>query len=103
MIEIPLQSLPNQQLAIQLDGALYTIYLKDIIGLMAISIIRDGVTIIEGERMVPRYPILPYQYQEAGNFVILTANEDYPDWHQFGITQSLIYASQAELEAIRGT
>lgn len=102
MKEITLQAIPNQTLSVQLDNVLYDITLKATQGVMSATIVRDNIEIITGARITPGYPLLPYEYQENGNFIMLTADGDYPDYTQFGITQSLIFASQAELEVIRG-
>jgi hypothetical protein len=67
---------------------------------MAIDIIRNGTPIISGSRMVPGYPLIPYNYLEDGNFTMLTEDDAYPDYSQFGISQFLIYASQAEIAAL---
>lgn len=103
MIEIPLQAIPNQSLTIRLDNNFYQITLKEIEGLMAITIIRDGTPIVIGERIVPGYPIIPYRYLENGNFAFLTLDDEYPYYPQFGVTQQLVYASQSELETLRAT
>jgi hypothetical protein len=103
MIEITLDAIPNQSLTIQLDNNFYEISIKETNGAMAATIFRNDVVIISGARIVAGIPLLPYPYQEDGNFLLLTANDDIPYYTQFGITQTLIYASQSELEAIRAT
>ena len=40
---------------------------------------------------------------ENGNFILQTSNYEYPDYTMFGVTQYLIFATQAEIEAINGT
>ncbi len=102
MIEIELLAKPNQKLSIFLDDILYDITLKEAAGIIAATIERDGVAVLSGSRVVPGYPIVPYQYLESGNFVFLTDEGDYPNYEQFGITQFLVYASAAELAVIRG-
>jgi hypothetical protein len=101
--EIALDPIPNQSLSVQLDNRLYDITIKETHGVMAATIVRDGVTVVSGMRIAPGEPILPYRYQESGNFIILTANDDYPYYTQFGITQNFLYLSPAELEVLRGT
>lgn len=103
MQEIALQAIANQTLAVTLDNRIYNITLKEAAGIMAADIVRDNVPIVTGQRVVAGFPIIPYPYLEEGNFIILTANDDLPDYTQFSTTQTLIYASQAELEVIRGT
>ncbi len=103
MIEILLQAIPNQSLSIQLDGRLYNLVIKEINGLMALTLIRDGAVIQDGARMMPNFPLIPYRYQESGNFIMITSNGEYPYYTRFGVSQSLIFASQTELDIIRGT
>jgi hypothetical protein len=101
MIDIELSAVPNQSLSIVLDGALYEITVKAAGGIMSATIVRDNVTLVDNVRIVAGTPILPYRYQEAGNFVLLTEDEEYPDYLLFGSSQSLVYASALELAAAR--
>jgi hypothetical protein len=110
MIQIPIANIPNQSFSINLDESQYDIRIhatsdRGIPGneIMAVTIIRDSVIIVSGMRAVSDYPIIPYAYLEDGNFFITTMNDEYPDWRQFGNTQYLIFASQAELIAARTT
>lgn len=102
MIEIPLQPIPNQSLTVRLDDHLYNLTFKTINGAMAVDIARDNVLIESGARIVAGTPLLPYRYQESGNFLILTLNDDIPYYDQFGVTQKLIYTSQVDIGAARG-
>lgn len=101
MIDIELQPLPNQSLTIQIDGSLYQITIKETRGVMSATIIRDDVVLVSNSRVVASTPILPYQYLESGNFVLLTQNGDYPEYAQFGSSQALVYVTQAEIEELR--
>jgi hypothetical protein len=110
MIEVPIAAVPNQTLSIQLDQNNYDIEIYTTNrananltgdGVMGITISRNGVLIISGFRLVANYLLIPYEYLEDGNFVLITQNDEYPDYPQFGVTQNLIYASQAELGVIR--
>lgn len=101
MMDIGLAALANQALSIQLDERFYEIELREVGGAMAASIARDGVAIVSNLRVTPGTPLLPYPYQEAGNFVLLTDDDALPDWAQFGATQFLVYVTDAELAAYR--
>jgi hypothetical protein len=109
MIIIPIQAIPNQSLTIQLEDLNFFIRLRScntnpqVLGtaIVSISIAINETVIIDNQRMVPGWPLIGYQYLENGNFYILTENDDYPDYTQFGNTQYLIYASATELEALR--
>lgn len=101
MLEIPITNLPNQSFSIQLDNQFYDISIYLTNNVMSLDLIRANEIIVTGARMVAGTPLINYFYLENGNFVLLTANEEYPDYTQFGITQFLVFASEAELEAIR--
>lgn len=110
MINIPISAIPSQSLSVNLDGNLYDlrIHACDDNGtpgteIMAVDLTINNVVIVTGVRALSDFPIIPAQYLENGNFIISTMNDDYPDWRQFGVTQSLIYASQAEIDALRAT
>lgn len=101
MLQIPIINIPNQSFTVQLDNNVWDFSIYDIQDLVAVDVTLNGTQILTGERAMPSYPLIPYKYLESGNFVFLTDNDDYPDFHQFGITQYLIYASETELESIR--
>lgn len=101
MIDIPLLAVPNQSLSIRLDNQFYTIRIVYTEGVMSVSIKRGNINVISNQRAVAGFPIIPYTYLENGNFAILTKNGDYPNYNQFGTTQTFVFATQAELEAIR--
>jgi hypothetical protein len=103
MILIPLANVPNQSFSIVLDGNQYDIWVYVTNNVSAIDIDRNNTEILLGQRIIPNYPIIPYRYLEAGNFIVVTENGDYPIYTQFGVTQFMIYASQAELVAFRAT
>lgn len=104
MIQIPLQTVPNQSLSIQLDDVNYDFEIRSMPGtstIMVFDITIDNELIVEGVRAVPAYPLIEYKYLENGNFIVITENDDYPDWEKFQISQFLLYASNAEIEAIQ--
>lgn len=102
MIDISLSSIANQAMSIQLDGRFYEIEVREANGIMSATIIRDGVTVVSNVRITAGTPILPYRYQEEGNFLMITEDNSLPYWDQFGVTQFMIYVSSAELAAYRG-
>lgn len=67
---------------------------------MFVDIVRNETPVVSGMRAVAGTFLIPYKYLESGNFLIITANEEYPDYRQFGVSQYLIYFPQAELEAL---
>lgn len=102
MIDVGIAALANQSLSIQLDERFYEIELREANGVMSASITRDGVVLISNVRVTAGTPLLPYRYQESGNFIMTTDGEAIPYWDQFGITQFLVYLSAAEVAAYRG-
>lgn len=103
MIDVGIATLANQALSIQLDERFYEIELREANGVMSATITRDGVTLISNVRVTAGTPLLPYRYQESGNFIMTTDGEAIPYWDQFNVTQFLVYLSADELAAYRGT
>jgi len=101
MILIPLQKVEKQSLSIMLDNILHQISLLECNGIMAATIVRDGVTVIEGRRAVASVPLIPEGPREAGNFVFTTLNDEMPYWSEFGSTQQLFYLTVEEMETLR--
>lgn len=108
MQQIPITNIPNQSFSISLDNNQYDIRIHSAhddnepgTGIVTFDITINNAIILTGIRAVAGFPIIPSAYLENGNFIVVTMNDDYPDWRQFGLTQALIYASQAELNAIQ--
>lgn len=102
MNDISLAAVPNQDLFVQLEERAYQITLHAAgSDAVCITVVRDGETIISGQRLVTGTPVLPYRYMESGNFILTTDAEALPDWQQFGITQFLTYVTADELVALR--
>lgn len=98
---VPIQAIPNQQFSITLGGAFYDITITEARGVMAASITRNNAVIIEGIRMVAGSPVIPAQYQEDGNFLMITNGFELPYYTGFGVQQFLVYFTAAEMEALR--
>lgn len=98
---VPIQQIANQTFSITLDGNLYTVTLKTCNGVITCSLIQNGETIIENLIAPSAGPIIPARYLEEGNFAFLTANQQVPDYQQFGLTQSLLYFTADELATFR--
>lgn len=102
MREIDLASIPDQAFSVTLNSVNYGIRLFLSANVMCCDLSINGVPVLTTMRLVAGAPIIPYRYLENGNFIITTLNDDLPDYTQFGLTQFLIYFTQAELEEIRG-
>jgi hypothetical protein len=101
LIDINLTPIPNQSVSVKLEESLYTLVVKETRGVMSFDLIRDNVPVLLGSRMLPNSPLVPYRYLEAGNFVMVCDDDEYPDYRLFGDTQSLVYVTAAELEVLR--
>ena len=98
MREITLQAVPNQRVTVTLADAAWDIELKACQQHMAATIMRDGVTLISGQRIVAGRPLIPYRYLAAhGNFVIPVALDQEIDWREFGNGQNLFFIEPDEL------
>lgn len=101
VMRINIDAIPNQSFTVRLDDSLYAITLKATNGVMAADIARDNVQLLTGHRVVAGTALLPYKFQERGNFVITTIDEELPDYTKFGVSQFLDYLSVEEMAAIR--
>lgn len=103
MMDIELQAVANQSLSVQLDGARYDVTLREAGGVMAADVARDGVALVTGARVLAKVPLLPYAYQQVGNLVILTEDDAFPYYTEFGQTQFLVYVTPDEIAQYAGT
>lgn len=101
MIDIGLTAVANQSLSIQLDNRQYEIALHEANGVMSVSVTRDNERLVSNMRLTAGTPVLPYRYQESGNFLLTVDGEALPYWDQFGVTQSLVYLTTEEIEELR--
>lgn len=101
MKEIPLKVFARQSLSIMLEQSLYEISLKECNGIMAATIIRDGVTIVSNRRVCAGMTIIPEGHLELGNFVILTDNGEIPYYTGFESSNVLVYLTIEEVESLR--
>lgn len=97
---VPLQAVPNQEMSVRLADRRFVLRIKEAAGVMVCDVAVDGVTILLATRIVAGTPIIPYAYLEAGNLLLLTDAGDLPDYAKFGVTQSLVYLSAAEIAAL---
>lgn len=101
MKKIPIKVLARQSLSVMLEQSLYEITLKECNGIMAATIVRDDVTLIENRRVCAGMTIIPEGYLEEGNFVILTINGEIPYYTNFESTDELVYLTMDEVSDIR--
>lgn len=100
MIEIPLRAVPAQEFTVQVDEQRFTLRFIDAVSCVAVDLTVNGEIVLLGQRVVAGTPVIPYAYLETGNFLILTEREMLPDWREFGVSQTLLYMTDAEIAAL---
>lgn len=98
---IDITQVPNQSFTITLEGVRWDLTIKQAETSMLMDAVADGVSVVTGQRIVAGTPIIPYQYlAQDGNFLIMTENDELPNWERFEVDQVLIYATFDEIAAI---
>lgn len=98
MQTIPIQSVPNQSLSVTIDRQRWTLTIKAAVSSMVVDLSLNDQAVIRGLRIMPNQPLIPYPYlATVGNFLMLTADDQIPWWERFGIDQTLVYATAAEI------
>ena len=70
---------------------------------MSVTIEMNDEVIIQNVRATAGTFLLPYLYQENGNFLFFNLNEELIYYTNFGATQTLVYLSPQDLEYVRGS
>jgi hypothetical protein len=102
MNNIQIKPIPNQQFSVNLNGVRFDITISALNGAMGVTIAMNGVVIIENTRATAGTFLLPYLYQENGNFLFFNLNDEIIFYDHFGATQTLVYLSPADLDYLRG-
>lgn len=103
MRTIPLTAIPGQQFTVTLDDVRFALTIKEARGVMVCDLSANSEVVLSGTRVLAGEMIIPYRYlEDAGNFILMTINDELPDWRQFGVSQFLYYLTTAEMEAMRG-
>lgn len=92
----------SQTFTSTIENDRYSLTVYAIPGGVCYDISRNEVVLIQGNRITPGEFMLPYYWQWAGhgNFLLLTQDNDLPDNTQFGVTQTLLYYTIAEMQAV---
>ena len=99
---LPIQAIAKQAFSVVLDGVLYDIAILETNNCMSLNVTRAGVDIADGRRAVAGQLILARNEEGGlGNFFFLTQNGEIPYYTSFNVSQSFLYASVAELDAVR--
>lgn len=96
---IPLSAIPNQEFSVRLDDTRLVLRIKEARGVMVADVQRDDLVLVSATRVLAGELIIPYTYLQQGNFLILTVDDELPDWRQFGVTQTLVYLTEEEMAA----
>ena len=100
MQTIPIQSVPNQSLSVTIDRQRWTLTIKAAVSSMVVDLSLNDQVVIRGLRIMPNQPLIPYPYlATVGNFLMLTNSDDLVWWERFGVDQTLVYATAAEIAA----
>lgn len=104
MQSIPIQAIPSQTFDYvdSLNNS-WNIGIRNVGMQMAFTFSLNGTVIIQNVCAVAGYRIIPYDYLETGNFVLITQNYQVPDYTQFGTTQSLLFLTEDEILSFRGS
>ena len=97
--EIELQNIPNQNFQLLVEEDSYDITLKTIGDITYVSITRNSEVIITSTRAKPNQNILEnvYQFNEHGNFVFVSGDDEYPFFENFGVLAIFNYLTKAEV------
>ncbi len=102
MQTVPIQAIPSQTFTfIDPSNNTWEIGVRSVAMQVAFSITLNGVLLIQNVCAVAGYRIIPYDYLELGNFVLITQNLQVPDYAQFGINQTLVFLSETDILAFR--
>lgn len=97
---VPLAAVPNQSFTLTLDNVRWVLTLKTARGVLVADVDRDGAALLRGVRVLAGEMIIPYRYLQTANFVFLTQDDELPEWGLFGVSQSLVYLTAAEMAAL---
>ncbi|AFO10481.1 hypothetical protein [Escherichia phage ECML-117] len=102
MYQIPLDSVPNQNISFNVDGAYWQLHIFAAIEHMCADVYRNGELLIQGVRCFGGVPMVPYKYLMIGygNF-IFDSVPDYENFNSGGC--NLYYMSESELAEFQKT
>jgi hypothetical protein len=97
---------PNQSVNIQLNGSRYVLQVQEIGGMMAATVVRDGVRLVSGSRAVAGTPILLHAHLWSlhGDFIFTSTTEgEAPYFENFGVSSFLVFSTPDEIsQAVAG-
>lgn len=104
MQQLKLQPIPAQTLTyLDTSSNQWEIGVKLVELSLAFSFTLNGVLLIENVCAVSGFKLIPFEYLSTSNFVLVTQNQQIPDYQQLGISQFLIALSADEVEALKAS
>ena len=101
MIQIDVQQIPNQEFEKEINGVRYTIKLRSFHDITLADITIDDTVVKHGIRVCANTLLIPYAYTtKGGNFMFYCMDNDYPYYTKFGVTQQLVYLTDAEIKEL---
>ena len=97
---INLNSIPNQQFGVQIEGLFYDFTVQSFQDYSIISISEENKVLISGFLCVPHVRLIPYRYDSKGNFIFISDNDEYPTYKKFGASQFLYFLDENDLKRI---
>lgn len=95
---VPLQAIPNQTFTILLNGELYRIALRTVQELTYMSVWINEEVLFYNQLCTPNNWVNPYDYvSRNGKFFFACADEEYPTYTKFNITQQLLFLTTEEV------
>ena len=104
MMPITLQATPKQNPQFYADGQQYNIRVWwDGADMMFLDVTINGTVVATSLPCIVGQMVMPYAFMEGagGNFFWQTASGDNPIYTNFGTNDILLYASAAEMAAVR--
>lgn len=102
MQTIAIQAIPSQTFTyIDPSSNQWDIGIRNVASQVAFTFSLNGTLLLQNICAVAGYRIIPYDYLENGNFVLITQNYQVPDYTQFGISQTLVFLEQSDIQSFR--
>ena len=95
MFKVPLVNLPNQSIALNVDGAYWQLHISQATSYMYAAVTRDGIELIRGVRCLGGFGLMPYRHMYEPNFGNFVFDGD-ADWTRFNIDINLFYMTNSE-------
>ena len=91
----------NQSFTLIIDNHRYEVTIRSSFSGVCVDLVVDDLMVVSGVRILPKEPMVPYDYMTSGNFVLLTEMDQLPDFREFGTTQFLFYVDQETLKKMQ--